>query len=229
MLQADLHQTQVATIAKVGSEQQRRRNRNADTKLLMKQNLFSKKLATAEQWSAMRSLSAGSRAALTSWASTTDASCSADEAVEHDKLCRMHQELQQLLQSLAGEQKHDLHRERFPLTPDGLFDQIWEAVLVRDDLDQALQAWRAMRLEAVAHEAQELAAEGEEADEDDEHASHGQQPTEHPDPDHYTRHSKRLPKGHLVALAHAEEVLLDRTLAQFDAHYDELFQLEEQE
>ena len=39
----------------------------------------------------------------------------------------------------------------------------------------------------------------------------------------------RLPKGHLVALAHAEEVLLDRTLAQFDAHYDERFLLDEQD
>ena len=90
---------------------------------------------------------------------------------------------------------------------------------MRDDLDQALQAWRAMRLEAVAHEAQESAADGEDADKDDEDASHGQQPTEHPEHDHYRRPLKRLPKGHLVALAHAEEVLLGRTLAQFDAHY----------
>ena len=52
---------------------------------------------------------------------------------------------------------------------------------MRDDLDQALQAWRAMRLEAVAHEAQELGADGEEADEDDKYASHGQRPTEHPE------------------------------------------------
>ena len=124
----------------------------------------------------------------------------------------MHQELQQLLQSLAGEQKHDLHSECFPLTPDELFDRIWEAVLVWDDLGQALQAWRAMRLEAVAHEAQVLAADSEEADEDDEHASHGQQSTEHPEPDHYTRPSKRLPRCHLVALAQAEKVLLDRTV-----------------
>ena len=119
-------------------------------------------------------------------------------------------------------------RERFPLTPDELFDRIWEAVLVWDDLGQALQAWRAMRLEAVAHEAQVLAADSEEADEDDEHASHGQQPTEHPEPDHYTRPSKRLPTCHLVALAHAENVLLDRTVAQFNAHYDELFLKQEQ-
>ena len=60
----------------------------------------------------------------------------------------------ELLGELVGEQKQDLHRERFPLTPEGLFDQIWEAVLVRDDLEQSLQDWRAMRLAAAAHVAQ---------------------------------------------------------------------------
>ena len=83
-----------------------------------------------------------------------------------------------------------------------------------------------MRLEAVAHDAQEAAADGVDADADDEDASPALQPTEQPQPDNYTRPLKRLPKGHLMALAHAEEVLLDRTLAQFDAHYDELFLLE---
>ena len=133
------------------------------------------------------------------------------------------------MQSLAGEQKHDVHSERFPLTPDGLFAQIWEAVLVRDDLEQVLRASRAMRLEGVAQAAHDLAAGGEDTEEDDEDASHGQRPTEHPEPDHFTQPCRRLPKGHIVALAHAEEVLLDRTLVQFDAHYDELFLLEEQE
>ena len=57
------------------------------------------------------------------------------------------------------------------MTPEELFDQIWEAVLVRDDLDQSLQAWRAMRLEAVAHDAQEAAADDVDADADAEDAS----------------------------------------------------------
>ena len=51
----------------------------------------------------------------------------------------IHQELLKLQEELVGEQKQDLHRERFPLTPEGLFDQIWEAVLVRDDVEQSLQ------------------------------------------------------------------------------------------
>ena len=75
-----------------------------------------------------------------------------------------------------------------------------------------------MRLEAVAHEAQESAANDEGIAEDVEDASQELHPTEHPEPDHYMRPLQRLPKGHLVALAYAEEVLLDGTLAQFDAH-----------
>ena len=119
--------------------------------------------------------------------------------------------------------------KRSALTPEGLFDQIWEAVLVRDDLEQSLQDWRAMRLEAVAQDAQAAAADGDDADAEAEDASHELQSSEQPQPDKFVRPLTRLPKGHLVALAHAEEVLLDRTLAQFDAHYDELFLLEEQE
>ena len=69
------------------------------------------------------------------------------------------------MQSFAGEQKHDVHSERFPLTPDGLFAQIWEAVLVRDDLEQVLRASRAMRLEGVAQAAHDLAAGGEDTEE----------------------------------------------------------------
>ena len=38
----------------------------------------------------------------------------------------------------------------------------------------------------------------------------------------------RLPRGHDLALAHAELVLLDRTLSQFDAHYDEVCLASEQ-
>ena len=228
VLRVELHQNRVATIAKVRSERQRRRKQNAATELLLKQNPFWKRFATAEQRAAMGSLSATSLAALTSWASTTEAACRAEAAAEQEELCRIHQELLGLVRRLAGEQKHDVHSERFPLTPDGLFAQIWEAVLVRDDLDQVLRASRAMRLEGVAQAAHDLAAGGEDT-EDDEDASHGQRPTERPEPDHFTQPLRRLPKGHLVALAHAEEVLLDRTLVKFDAHYDELFLQHEQQ
>ena len=209
VLRVELHQNRVATIAKVRSERQRRRKQNAATELLLKQNPFWKRFATAEQRAAMGSLSATSLAALISWASTTEAACRAEAAAEQEELCRIHQELLGLVRRLAGEQKHDVHSERFPLTPDGLFAQIWEAVLVRDDLDQVLRASRAMRLEGVAQAAHDLAAGGEDTEEDDEDASHGQRPTERPEPDHFTQPLRRLPKGNLVAMAHAKEVLLD--------------------
>ena len=52
-----------------------------------------------------------------------------------------------------------------------------------------------MRLEAVAHDAQAAAADGADADAEAED-------------DNFVGPSKRLPKRHLVALAHADEVLL---------------------
>ena len=151
------------------------------------------------------------------------------DVAERCEATAIHQEVLKLLGELVGEQKQDVHKERFPLTPEGFFDHIWEAVLVRDDLEQSLQDWRAMRLEAVANDAQAAAADGDDSDAEAEDAPHELQPSEQPQPDNFVRPLTRLPKGHLVALAHAEEVLLDRTLAQFDAHYDELFLVEEQE
>ena len=66
MLRAELHQSQVATIAKVRAERQRRRNRNAATVLLLQQNPLWNRAATAEELAALRNLSATSRVALTS-------------------------------------------------------------------------------------------------------------------------------------------------------------------
>ena len=133
-----------------------------------------------------------------------------------------------IYRALSGSRSRICTGSALPLTPEGLFDQIWEAVLVRDDLEQSVQDWRAMRLEAVAQDAQAAAADGNDADAAAEDASHELQSSEQPQPDNFVRPLTRLPKGHLVALAHAEEVLLDRTLAQFDAHYDECFLRDEQ-
>ena len=47
--------------------------------------------------------------------------------------------------------------------------------------------------------------------------------TDDPDPDSFVPQCQRLPKGHTVATAHAEQVLLDRVRALLDAHYDEVF------
>ena len=82
----------------------------------------------------MRRPSDGSLLSLMVWAERLRSSAAVPSALEADEQRRIHEELQRHLQSLVGEQKQDLHRERFPLTPEGLFDQIWEAVLVRDDL-----------------------------------------------------------------------------------------------
>ena len=65
-----------------------------------------------------------------------------------------------------------------------------------------------MRLEAVAHDAQE-AADGVDADANDEDTSPALQPTEQLQPDNYTRPLKRLPNGHLMALAHAESCWIE--------------------
>ena len=48
------------------------------------------------------------------------------------------------------------------LTQDILFKYVFKNVLVRTDLDLALQVWRAIQFDAVAHDAPELAADGEE-------------------------------------------------------------------
>ena len=149
VLRAELHQSQVATIGKVWGDRQRRNNVKNATERLVKQNPLWQKCAAAEQWSAMRRLSASSLVSMMSragrlGASATDLSALAAvrknkaEVPERAEATALHQELLKLLKELVGEQKHDLHKERFPLTPEGLFDQIWQAVLVRGDLEQSL-------------------------------------------------------------------------------------------
>ena len=93
----------------------------------------------------MRRFSASSLVSLMSWAGRLGASATdfvalavvlenETEVTERIKVMAIHQELLKLLEQLVGEQKQDLHKEPFPLTPEGLFDQIWEAVFVRDGL-----------------------------------------------------------------------------------------------
>ena len=61
-----------------------------------------------------------------------------------------HDEMMRYLQSLLSERKEDIHQEKFFATPAGLFDNIWEAVLMRDDLDHAVQQWSGHRLRTSA-------------------------------------------------------------------------------
>ena len=53
VLSAELHQSQVDTIAKIHAERQRRRDRNHATDRLLMQNPAWQQFATAEHWSAM--------------------------------------------------------------------------------------------------------------------------------------------------------------------------------
>jgi len=57
----------------------------------------------------------------------------------------------------------------------------------------------------------------------DENAEPAADEGEHPNPDGFVPRGLRMPKGSAVATAHAEAVLLDRTRALLDAHYDEVF------
>ena len=57
---------------------------------------------------------------------------------------------------------------------------------MRDDLEQSLQDWPAMRLEAVAQDAQAAAADGDDADAEAEDGSHELQSSEQPQPDNFS-------------------------------------------
>ena len=87
-------------------------------------------------------------------------------------------------------------------------------------MDLALQVWRAIQFDAVAHDAPELAADGETTHKDDEDALHGHWLAELTKPGHHTRLLKVSLKSYLFAFAQTKDVLLHRTLAQFHAHYD---------
>ena len=101
---------------------------------------------------------------------------------------------------------------------------------MRDDLDHAVHQWRVHRLwaslrisggnddEEVPNDQEQIGlAVNEESAE-----------AAGPNPDGFAHHCIRLPRGHAVALAHDELVLLDRTLAHFDEHDDETFLASEQ-
>ena len=57
-----------------------------------------------------------------------------------------HDEMMSYLQGLLSEHKEDIHQEKFFTTPAGLVDNIWEAVLMREDLGHAVQQWSGHRL-----------------------------------------------------------------------------------
>ena len=139
-------------------------------------------------------------------------------------------EMAEYVESLVGEAKDDLHRERFFATPAGMFDNMWATVLMREDLDHSVQQWRVHRLRSDAQRSPAREEPDVSSEEDDAMAENvGPAEASEPNPDGFMHNCTRLPRGHDVALAHAEIVLLDRTLSQFDAHYDEVCLASEQE
>ena len=117
---------------------------------------------------------------------------------------------------LASQAPDDVHRERFACTPRGLFDGMITALQARSSSEDAARAWSQARVGAAnllreegVEVTSETAADAECADA--------------PDPDGFAGPGSRLPKGYRVATAHAEAVLLDRTRALVDRHYDQVF------
>ena len=90
------------------------------------------------------------------------------------------------------------------------------AIHARESQQMAGAAWQRQRLA-------EAMAAGEEDDEDDEEPEHLPGGEGEPRPDDFAPCGQRLPKGHAVATAHAEAVLIDRVRALLDSHYDEVF------
>ena len=144
-LRVELHQTSVANIAKLRAERHRRRSLNTATAHALQANPHWRKHAGAEQRAVLTNVSSVKLASLQHWGATSLGASSDEEVVA------THAEMTMYLQSLLSEQKEDIHRERFFATPVGLFDNMWEAVLVRDDLDHAVHQRRAHRLRAPLH------------------------------------------------------------------------------
>ena len=67
-----------------------------------------------------------------------------------------HQELSRLLRELVAEAKFEM--QRFRVTPQGLFDNLWEALMSRSDINNAVEARHTARL-TTATEAARLHAD----------------------------------------------------------------------
>ena len=113
-----------------------------------------------------------------------------------DELVANHHEMVELVPSLLGEQKDDLHQEMFFATPAGMFENMWAIVLLRDDFDHSVQQWRAHRLRSIA----QRSVANEQQDETHEEAdgvAEAVDATEAPEPnlDGFLHMCIRLPRG----------------------------------
>ena len=103
---------------------------------------------------------------------------------------------------------------RFSSTPYELYKEMLSAVLCRDSQEAGAQKWLRQRLNVAMAQV--------DPDDDDENLPEADAP-DAVNPDGYVPRGERLPKGHAIATAHAEAVLLDRVRELLDRHYDEVF------
>ena len=129
-------------------------------------------------------------------------------------------DIELVVQDFISEEPDDIHEERFMATPHGLFSEMFRAVLARAGADAAEEDWRKSTLRQAVRQDQEGDAN---LDSEDEKEAAATAPAHAPNPDGFVPACRRLPKGHAVATAHAEAVLLDRTRALLDHHYDAVF------
>ena len=132
-------------------------------------------------------------------------------------------EIARVTQEFTSEEPGDMHQERFSATPYGLFSEMFRAMLARTGSDAAAEDWRRNTLRRAARKKDEGEANLDSEDETAAADAAAVAPVDAPKPDGFVPVCRRLPKGHAVATAHAEAVLLDRTRALLDLHYDAVF------
>ena len=130
-------------------------------------------------------------------------------------------EIERAVQDFSSEEPEDIHNERFQATPYGLFSEMFRAMLARAGSDAAAEDWRRSTLRRAVRKKQEGEANLDSEDEVLDAADAA--PIDEPNPDGFVPVCQRLPKGHAIVTAHAEAVLLDRTRAILDLHYDAVF------
>ena len=132
------------------------------------------------------------------------------------------EELRGLLLNLCCMSGEDVRLEHFSHTPPEMFREMLAVVEMRRTQQTSTVAWQNRRLQRAKQ------AASHEANVEDEDAGHANgtgvaQAKGPPDPDGFVPPLQRLPKGHAIATAHAEIVLLDRTRALLDMHYDSIY------
>ncbi len=223
ILRAELHRLRVATLGKTRDELRRRQEQNAQARARLFENSEWRRAAGTPQQNSVREPTSVSLASLASWAEdvATESLRQASQqggpdAVQHSVYAW--KEIQNLLNELVSEHPDDIHRERFHTTPHGMFTEIFRALLVRAGHDLTVDEWTKATLRRAA-----LQREDGEDEPDGDDGDAAEAASADPDPDGFVPQSSRLPKGHSVATAHAEAVLLDRVRALFDQHYDDVF------